>query len=212
MSIDSIVNNSWYTSPLLDNNKEEEESLLEQLAGERSKKNTETAEALSPGRKLLQAASEASDAISSMRQNGTPITKEGVDSEIQRKEMEFQMIVSASLRALGVDEDIEFKIALDENGNLVAEGDHPDIDKVQKFFDENPELAEEFKSIESLKNFRKNMDTAPMSSTSLRRSLQLENMNAYFQGMEEGQNSYSPLIMSYANNSLLALSGINLSV
>lgn len=208
-SVDSIL----YNSELLNGtNKKEDESLLEQLAKQKSEQTTEEA-ILSPGRKLLQSATSASEALAEMKKNGIPVNQQNVAQEIERKETEFQLLVATSLKALGVDEDIEFKIALDENGKIIVNSSHEDKDKVQNFFDNNPELADAFKGIESLKNLQKNMENSrSMDTTSIRKSVQLENMNAYFQGIEQGQDAFGPLILAYSKTSIMAMAGVNLSV
>lgn len=216
MSISSIANSILYNSELLSTTSNtDEESPLEKLIAERNGTSSSTTDetVLSPGRKLLRASSSASEALATLKANGLAVTQENVEQEIEQKETEFQLLVKTSLKALGVDEDIEFKIALDENGKIVVNSSHEDKSKVQNFFDNTPALADEFKSIESLKNLQKNMqDSRGVDATSIRRSIQLENMDAYFQGLEEGQSSSSPLILAYSKNSIMAMAGINLSV
>ena len=62
-------------------------------------------------------------------------------------------------------------------------------------------------------NLQKNMQNSQGADmANIRRSIQLENMDAYFQGLQENQGSSSPLILAYSKNSILAMSGIDLSV
>ncbi len=209
MSISSIVGNKGY-SALLDNSNNEQ-NLLDKLAEEKAKSKTGSNESIvSPGRKQLRAYTSTGDALASLKENGIPITRESVATEIERRELQFQLLVSSSLKALGIDEDIEFKITLDDNGKIIVNSSHEDKDKVQNFFDSTPELAEKFKNLESLKNLSKSMERTPVSMTSLRKSIQLENMDSFFRGME--QASYSSLILSYSKSSILSLAGIDMSV
>lgn len=216
MSISSIANSILYNSELLSTTSNTgEESPLEKLIAEKNGTGSSTTDetALSPGRKLLRAASGASEALAGLKEKGLAVTLDNVEQEIQRKETEFQLLVETSLKALGVDEDIEFKIALDENGKIVVNSSHEDKNKVQNFFDNTPALADEFKNIESLKNLQKNMQNSQGADmANIRRSIQLENMDAYFQGLQESQGSSNPLILAYSKNSILAMSGIDLSV
>lgn len=215
MSVSSVTGSLLYNSELLNGtSKQEEDNLLDKLTKEKSEQNKAAEEVgASPGRKLLRAASGASDALADLKAKGVPVTLKNVNQEIQKKESEFQLLVAASLKALGVDEDIEFKIALDENGKIIVNSSHEDKDKVQNFFDNTPELGDEFKKIESLRNLRKNMETSrSMDVTSIRKSVQLENIGAYFQGMEQGGDSFSPLILAYSKSSIMAMAGVNLSV
>ena len=215
MSISSVTGNNWYISSALagSDGSENEKSPLEIMVEEKKDSQSGSGQqAISPDRKQLQAYTNAGNALSRLRESGTAITRESVAAELQRKELEFQLVVSSSLKSLGIDENIEFKIAMDSSGNIIVNSSHPDKDRVQEFFDSTPSLADEFKNIESLRNLSKSMSGSPLSMVNLRRSIQLENLSSYFEGMEQAAQSYSPLILAYSKSSIRSLTGINISV
>lgn len=212
-SINNAINNALYNSPLLSNTNKNEESLVEQMKNQKNKSEEIKEAMLSPGRRMSRAASNASEAIAELQAKGISINKESIAAEVKQRESDFQVLVSGYLKALGVDEEIEFKVALDGNGKIIVNTSHGDKDKVQQFFDNNPELSDEFKNIESLKNLQKSMETnQSMNQADIRRNIQLENLDAFFQGMDSGNDTGTPLIMAYGKNSILALAGVNLNV
>lgn len=215
-SITSIVNQYSLQNSLVNESSSEEtnESLSAKLRKDIEDKAEKTKQqAISPGRKLLQAATEASRALEALREKGIPIKAADISEEASRMEEEFQLKIKVALKALGVDENIEFKLGLNKSGKIVVNADHADKDAVQAFFDANPKLSEELKDIESLKNLQKTMsnNSKGMSTVDIRRSIQLENMNAFYSGLNN-DDSYSSLIMSYTKSSISALSGINVKV
>ena len=215
-SITSLVNQYSLQNSLLNesSNEDSNESLSAKLRKDiEAKAEQSKQQAISPGRKLLQAATEASRALEGLREKGIPIKSGDIAEEASRMESDYQLKIKVALKALGVDEDIEFKLGLDKSGKVVVNAEHADKDTVQAFFDANPELSEELKDIEALKNLQKTMtnNSKGMSAVDIKRSIQLENMNAFYSGLN-GDDSYSSLIMSYTKNSISALAGINVKV
>ena len=216
MSITSINGNGyWYTPAALldkDSNGSEQSRVDSLLGGKSEEQDSPVKQAISPGRRQVQAYANAGSALAALRENGTAITRESVAAELERRELEFELLVSSSLKAMGIDEKIEFKLGLDSSGKLIVNSAHPDRERVQAFFDNTPALADKVKDIESLRNLSRSMESSPVSMISLRRSLQLENLNAFFEGLEKTEQSYGSLILSYSNSSLTALTGLNINV
>lgn len=215
-SINSIVNQYSLQNSLVNESSSEEsnESLSARLKKEKEDKTAQVKQqALSPGKKLLQAATEASRALEGLKEKGIPIKSADIAKEASRMEEEYQLKIKVALKTLGVDEDIEFKLGLGKSGKIVVNAEHEDKDLVQSFFDANPELSEELKDIEALKNLQKTMtgNSKEMSTVDIRRSIQLENMHAFYSGLG-GDDSYSSLIMSYTKSSISALAGVNIKV
>lgn len=212
MSIDSIVNNARYNSALLGSNTtEESDKIAEELRKEKGKETVKEKD-VSPGRKVLKAFNKAEAAINYCRNKGLPINSSSIEEESLKMEATFQLKVKASLKLLGVDENIEFKLALDASGKIVVNTDHPDKDKVQNFFDNTPGLADEFKNIQDLKNLKNVMqESKGMTGSQIRSSIQADHLHTFLNGMDKNE-SYSPLILSYGKSKLTSLAGINLSV
>ena len=201
-------------------NMERELRLAKEAQEKNSAKNTAKtgSKPLSPGRRLLSASASAKEALEQMRARGVAINKENIASELQTLEEGFQAKVKLGLKAIGVDEKADFKVGLDESGKIIVNSEHADKDKIQKYFDDNPDLADLFKNIEALKNLKQVMveNASKANPIEIRKSIQMESIDALLSGFDgKGGNSsslFSPLILSYGNNSLSSFKGLNLKV
>lgn len=225
MSISSIQNPYYTPSALLDNSEKSDEynetsRLIKETQEKNAAKDTSKtgSKPLSPGRRLLSASANAKEAIEQMRSRGVAINKENIAKELQTMEEGFQAMVKLGLKALGVDEKADFKVGVDESGKIIVNSEHADKDKIQKYFDDNPELADLFKNIEGLKNLKQVMveNSSKANPIEIRKSIQMESIDALFSAFDNNSNSssslFSPLILSYGNNSLSSFSGLNLKV
>lgn len=80
----------------------------------------------------------------------------------------------------GIDPDINFQLTMDEDGNLVVISDHPDKDKVQKFFDEHPELAKKYEQIQALANLDSARKAMQISPSAMRKRIQVESLASWW--------------------------------
>lgn len=116
--------------------------------------------------------------------------------------------LATGLNSLRVDPDINFSIQIGDDGSFTVVSDHPDRDKVQRFFDENPELVKKYRKIETLSGIddaRKAMQLAP---SDMRKRVQIESMAAWWADSGNA-NSY---FGAYSGGNVSMLSGLNLSV
>lgn len=116
--------------------------------------------------------------------------------------------LAAGLDGLGVDPDINFSIQIGDDGSLTVVSDHPDRDKVQRFFDENPDIVKKYRQIETLAGIddaRRAMQLAP---SEMRKRIQIESMASWWADSGSA-NSY---FGAYSGGDLSLLSGLNLSV
>lgn len=116
--------------------------------------------------------------------------------------------LATGLDGLGVDPDINFSIQIGDDGSLTVVSDHPDRDKVQRFFDENPDIVKKYRQIETLSGIddaRKAMQLAP---SEMRKRIQIESMASWWADSGSA-NSY---FGAYSGGNLSLLSGLNLSV
>ncbi|MGE9986204.1 hypothetical protein [Desulfovibrio sp. SGI.169] len=112
------------------------------------------------------------------------------------------------LDGLGVDPNINFSIQVNDDGSMTIISDHADRDKVQRFFDENPDLVKKYRQIETLSGIddaRKAMQLAP---SDMRKRIQIESMSAWWANSGNA-NSY---FGNYSDGNLSLLAGLNLSV
>lgn len=112
------------------------------------------------------------------------------------------------LDGLGVDPNINFSIQVNNDGSVTIVSDHPDRDKVQRFFEENPDMVKKYRQIETLSGIddaRKAMQLAP---SDIRKRIQIESMSAWWAGSGNA-NSY---FGNYSGGNLSLLAGLNLNV
>ena len=112
------------------------------------------------------------------------------------------------LDGLGVDPNINFSIQVNDDGSVTIVSDHADRDKVQRFFDENPDLVKKYRQIETLSSIddaRKAMQIAP---SDMRKRIQIESMSAWWADSGNA-NSY---FGNYSGGNLSLLAGLNLNV
>jgi hypothetical protein len=125
----------------------------------------------------------------------------------EQMEQEYAEQIRKDFALLGVDPDISFQLKENEKGGLTVSSTHPDKDKIQKYFDDNPELVKKYREIQTLANLdaaRQRMDIQPAE---LKKRLQIENMSAWWSA--EGS---SASIMSLSSGGTSWFSGVNATV
>ncbi|MDE7063948.1 MAG: hypothetical protein K2O70_00530 [Desulfovibrionaceae bacterium] len=109
------------------------------------------------------------------------------------------------LEKTGVDPNIKFQLTLDKDGKIMVVSDDPDKDKVQKFFDDHPELTSEYEKIQALANLEAARKSMQISPTALRKRIQVESMAAWWQGSGNTTSS----IGDFVGGDLSFYSGLN---
>jgi hypothetical protein len=120
----------------------------------------------------------------------------------------FNKNVSDGLVKAGIENPESLKFAITDEGAIMVVGDHPDSQKIQQFFDDNPELIKTFQQIEALAGIdeaRKKMQVAPHE---MKKRLQIENMAAWWANSEEASSYFG----SYSDGEMSLLNGINITV
>lgn len=116
--------------------------------------------------------------------------------------------IATGLDGLGVDPNISFSLQIDADGNLKVISDHPDRDKVQRFFDENPELVKKYRQIETLSGIDDARKAMQISPSAMRKRIQIESMASWW----ADSGSASSFFGAYSDGNLSLMSGLNLSV
>lgn len=116
--------------------------------------------------------------------------------------------IYTGLNSMNIDPNINFTIQIGDDGSINVISDHPDRDKVQRFFEDNPELVKKFRQIETLAGIDDARKAMQLSPTTMRKRIQIESMMSWW----AGGNDTSSYFGSYSNNSLSLLSGLNLKV
>lgn len=114
----------------------------------------------------------------------------------------------AALSSLGIDPNISFAIQFDDAGKLNIISDHPDRDKIQKFFEDNPELIKKYKQIEALAGIEDARKAMQISPSAMRKRIQIESMASWWAGSDSASSYFG----QYSDNSLSLLAGLNLNV
>lgn len=151
-------------------------------------------------------------AASAMDAMGIPkngnVTFGQISAYKEKLEKEYGDKLKTDLEKLGVDKDIKFQLKLGKNGSMEVVSDHPDKAKVQKYFDDNPDMVKKYKEIQSLAdldNARKNMQ---MNPTDLRKRIQVESLAAWW---DQGGNGGSS-IGDFSGGDMAFYKGINATV
>lgn len=112
------------------------------------------------------------------------------------------------LSSLGIDPDISFSIQFKADGSINIVSDHKDRDKVQKFFEDNPELIKKYQQIEALTGIDDARKAMQISPSAMRKRIQIESIAAWW----TDSGSAASYFGNYQDNSLSLLSGLNLKI
>ncbi len=165
---------------------------------------------VSPGKALLNANSRAINVIQQMKSEGVSVNSKALREKLAELEKDFSEQVKRELKERGVAEDVDFRVALDDEGKVKVYSTHKDAKLVQQYFDDNPELAEKVADIEALSSLTGSLsanEKANVDISGLRKNLQMESLEHFFAGLEgsgtgEGSDWFTPQILSYANTQL----------
>lgn len=116
--------------------------------------------------------------------------------------------IYSALDNLGIDPDINFSIQVDENGALKIISDHPDREKIQRFFEDNPELVKKYRQIETLAGIDDARKAMQISPSAMRKRIQIESMASWW----ADSGSTSSYFGSFNSGSLSLMTGLNLKV
>ena len=153
-----------------------------------------------------------------MKADGITVNSNSISEKLSELEQEFAEQVKRELKERGVAEDVDFRVSLDENGKVKVYSSHKDAKGVQKYFDDNPELAENVADIEAMSSLKNSLGknkeaAAALTPGALRKNLQMESMDIFFAGLngETGEgfdDLFTPQILSYAESKLTTFSGV----
>ncbi len=99
---------------------------------------------------------------------------------------EFQETVKKGLADAGVAEDADFRLSLDENGEIKVSSNHKDKAKIEQFFKENPDLVNTYTKIQTLNQVE---EARKMSGTDLKDAVEKANLLSYTSAFMLGNSS-----------------------
>jgi hypothetical protein len=104
-------------------------------------------------------------------------------------EASFSETVRKDLLALGVDKDIEFRLASDGQGGVSVVSNHADKAKIEKYFKDNPDMVAKFNDIQALTGLDQARKAQQISPAALRTRIQMESMALWFDSTSNGGGS-----------------------
>ncbi|MDR2574480.1 MAG: hypothetical protein LBC94_09125 [Desulfovibrio sp.] len=127
----------------------------------------------------------------------------------EQLQQEFNQSVNNGLKALGIADtySLEFTLQTNDDGTVNVSGNGPDRDKIQNFFDNNPDLIKKYKQIEALNGIEEARKALAIPPGEMRKRIQIESMAAWWT-----ESNAAPSFGSYANNGISLLNGLDLTV
>lgn len=133
---------------------------------------------------------------------GSRVTFSQIQAYKSKIEQDFSDAVKKGLETAGVSKDVAFRLSLDDDGKIQVASDDADKDKVQKFFDDNPDLAKKYEKIQALSNLDSARKAMSVNPGELRKRIEIESMASWW---ESSGNSTSTIgLFSGGNMSTLA--------
>lgn len=117
----------------------------------------------------------------------------------------FESKVKSDLKTLGVDENVNFKLVTGEDGGIEVITDHEDKAKIEKYFQDNPDMVKLFQQIQSLTNVEEARKAQAIDVKSVRQRIQIESMTAWFANTGQNVNS----IMDFSGGTTALMAGLN---
>ncbi len=131
-----------------------------------------------------------------------------ISSYRSEQEKKFSEQLQSDLEALGVDKNIKFQLSMDDDGKIVVNTDHEDKAKVEKYFEDNPEMVSKYKEIQALNNLESARKSLQISPTELKKRIQIQSMASWWANSDNQTSS----IADYYAGSMSMYSGINTTV
>ncbi|GFM33670.1 hypothetical protein LN040_01595 [Desulfovibrio subterraneus] len=123
------------------------------------------------------------------------ITFKQLEAHKGKMESEFAEKVKTDLRALGVDEKIEFRLVSDNNGGVSVLSDSKDAALVERYFKANPKMVDEFNKIQMIGNFDRARQFQDRPVTDMRKEIQMQGAALFMSSaMNNGMSLASELM------------------
>jgi hypothetical protein len=140
--------------------------------------------------------------------DGDRVTFKTIAEARAKMEEEFQAIVKADLKELGVDESVNFRLITGKDGKVQVQCATDDKKIIEKYLEDNPKVIEEFKKIQALANVEEARKAAGYDPRAIRNRIQVESLVAWF---DDTGNSVSNM-MDYFNGNTMFAAGIKRTI
>lgn len=115
---------------------------------------------------------------------------------------QFTSKVRKDLLAAGVDKDVNFRLVSGSDGTgIQVIADSPDKEKIEKYFQDNPDMVKEFEKIQALNKIEETRKSQKLDVKTIKSRLQMESMSAWF--------SDTSSFMAFSAQGAAYYSGIN---
>lgn len=160
-----------------------------------------------PGDSLNATLNSVSDVLERIGYSGS-VTATAISQQKEKLEKAFEAQVKSDLKELGVDENIDFRVALDQAGNIVINTDSEDKELVEAYFKDNPGYAQVLKDIEVLSNAKRQTSSGVVNLADLRKTLQLQYINNFLLDTTS-TDGFATNTLSFSNGIMQSLLGIS---
>lgn len=127
----------------------------------------------------------------------------------EQLEEEFNQTLRQELGKVNVSNVPDFTISMNEDGSVTINSQSEHREKLQKIFDDNPELVKTYQKIEALSGIDKARESMQIAPHEMRKRIQIEAMSSWWaQSNPNAGASFS----NYSNGALSLLQGINVSI
>ncbi|GHV53473.1 hypothetical protein FACS1894206_04250 [Deltaproteobacteria bacterium] len=162
---------------------------------------------------------EVAKALEAMKKEGyTSFSFADIEDYRRKLEEDFTNAVRSDLKEMGVDPEIQFQLVLDASGAVKVITSSEDKGKIEQYLQDNEAMVDVFKHIQALSNLKKTAQKSGVSDTeftarNLKRSLQAEAMQAFFNtGSDNGADYFSQIANFSSNDMTSYFLGVNSKV
>ncbi|MUM77959.1 hypothetical protein GKC30_09965 [Pseudodesulfovibrio sp. F-1] len=146
------------------------------------------------------------------KSNGNKLTFQDVYDYRDSHKKEWSERFEEDMQKLGVDTSIEIKLSLNgAKGTVTAQNGHPDKAVIDKYFVDNPEMAEKFEEGVQLSKLT-GLTERKLTSSELRQQLSLTSMSIWFESNTSASSLFSGGGMVLGQEGVSAYTGLNLTV
>ncbi|WP_285907596.1 hypothetical protein [Pseudodesulfovibrio pelocollis] len=146
------------------------------------------------------------------KSNGTKLTFQDVFDYRDSRNKAWSERFEADMKALGVDTSIDIKLSLDAaTGAVTAQRNHPDKAAIDKYFIDNPKMAEQFAEGVQLSKLT-GLAERKLTNAELRQQLSLQSMSIWFEANASASSMFSGGGMVLGQQGATTFTGLDLRV
>ena len=159
-----------------------------------------------------QIAKQVDELLADIPRSGGKLTMQDVIAYRDQVTQKLQDDVKADLAELGVDTSEDINLGLDDNGNVVAAAGTPDKDLIDRYFQANPDMVDEYQNALKLSKLT-SMAENKMTPTQIRSQLSAQAISAWTSQNADGDIFSGSMNLTLSQASLPTASfGLNLTV